>query len=354
MNVVLQNVGECLYRAEDTGIYYAVMKNKGRQIRKSLRTTSRPMAERERDRLRAGVRRLRVVGGSFEEVARLAIANKMSGKKPRSLKRRVDSLKAMAPWFANKKIAAVSDADVNRFITERGPTISSRTFNIELETLNMVFESAINQGMLLENPARNIARRKSQHRQPEIPTKDQFATLITTIRAMHHRARYAADLLELLAYSGMRLSEATAVKWRDVDFERHTLRVTGGDAGTKNWEHRTIPLFPPLEAFLLRVRDEQMKQLKLRRLDDFEVVPILNAKTALTAACKIANLPHITHHHCRHFFASNAIEAGIDFKAIAGWLGHKDGGVLVAKVYGHLRDEHSRLMADKMTFSVVA
>jgi hypothetical protein len=32
----------------------------------------------------------------------------------------------------------------------------------------------------------------------------------------------------------------------------------------------------------------------------------------------------------RHF------EAGVDFKVIVGWIGHKDGGVLVAKTYGHL------------------
>jgi hypothetical protein len=43
-------------------------------------------------------------------------------------------------------------------------------------------------------------------------------------------------------------------------------------------------------------------------------------------------------------------EAGIDFKAIAGWLGHKDGGLLVAKTYGHLRDEHSAEMAKRMTY----
>lgn len=52
----------------------------------------------------------------------------------------------------------------------------------------------------------------------------------------------------------------------------------------------------------------------------------------------------------RHVFCSNAIEAGVDFKTIAAWLGHKDGGLLVARTYGHLRDEHSTLMAQRMTF----
>jgi hypothetical protein len=43
----------------------------------------------------------------------------------------------------------------------------------------------------------------------------------------------------------------------------------------------------------------------------------------------------------------------VDFKAIAGWLGHKDGGVLAAKTYGHLRNEHSAAMAQRMTFDAM-
>jgi len=43
----------------------------------------------------------------------------------------------------------------------------------------------------------------------------------------------------------------------------------------------------------------------------------------------------------------------VDFQAIAGWLGHKDGGVLAAKTYGHLRNEHSAAMAQRMTFDAV-
>ena len=38
-----------------------------------------------------------------------------------------------------------------------------------------------------------------------------------------------------------------------------------------------------------------------------------------------AKLPTFNHHDMRHYFCSNAIEADIDFKVIAGWLGHKDG-----------------------------
>ena len=84
-------------------------------------------------------------------------------------------------------------------------------------------------------------------------------------------------------------------------------------------------------------------------LDQDYVTPIKGARTLMANAAKKAGIPRFTHHSMRHYFCSNAIEVGIDFKVIAGWLGHKDGGILVAKTYGHLRDTHSFEMAKRMT-----
>ena len=41
---------------------------------------------------------------------------------------------------------------------------------------------------------------------------------------------------------------------------------------------------------------------------------------------------------------------GIDFMTTAKWVGHKDRGILVGKLYGHLSDEHSRKQAMKLMF----
>jgi hypothetical protein len=37
---------------------------------------------------------------------------------------------------------------------------------------------------------------------------------------------------------------------------------------------------------------------------------------------------------------------------IAAWLGHKDGGILVGKVYGHLLDEHRSKAAKQVHFGL--
>jgi hypothetical protein len=40
----------------------------------------------------------------------------------------------------------------------------------------------------------------------------------------------------------------------------------------------------------------------------------------------------------------------VDIPTVSRWLGHKDGGALAMKVYGHLRDSHSTAMAQKVRF----
>ena len=44
---------------------------------------------------------------------------------------------------------------------------------------------------------------------------------------------------------------------------------------------------------------------------------------------------------------------GIDYMTIARWVGHKDGGILIGKVYGHLSNEHARRQAQRIKFEPV-
>jgi integrase len=67
-------------------------------------------------------------------------------------------------------------------------------------------------------------------------------------------------------------------------------------------------------------------------------------------ARKEAKLPWVGFHDLRHYFCSMCVMAGIDFMTIAAWLGHKDGGILVGKVYGHLLDEHRQKAAKRVSF----
>jgi integrase len=68
-------------------------------------------------------------------------------------------------------------------------------------------------------------------------------------------------------------------------------------------------------------------------------------------AATMVGMPRITHHDLRHLFATRCVESGVDIPTVSRWLGHKDGGALAMKVYGHLRDQHSATTAQKVTSS---
>ena len=82
-------------------------------------------------------------------------------------------------------------------------------------------------------------------------------------------------------------------------------------------------------------------------------VPAKTFRESLVLVRERAKLPNFGFHDCRHHFISMGVMSGIDFMTIAAWVGHKDGGVLIGKVYGHLANEHRKAMAGRMNFEPV-
>ncbi len=344
-----QKVAECLYRRRTSGVYYALVKRAGKQYRRSLKTKDRKLAERELADFREKVGGLSHSASAgkitFADIAARWLDTLRPTLKPQSFRRREVSLAQIKAYMGNLTLRQLSSRVCEEWASKRGPAISASTYNNERDTIIAVLTYAKREGLILDNPALVLPRRKLPKVQIVIPTKGQFATLVRTIRSLDRRCLESANLVELLAYSGMRLAEATSLRWRDVNFAGGRFVVTGGDTGTKNHEVREVPLFPAMRALLERL------QVERQPAPDDLVIRIVKATKAIEQACRKAKLPIFTHHSMRHYFVSNAIEAGIDFKVIAGWVGHKDGGLLVAKTYGHLRDSHSFEMAKRMTFS---
>ena len=136
------------------------------------------------------------------------------------------------------------------------------------------------------------------------------------------------------------------VCWRDVSFARGELVVRGDPvAGTKNGEIRRVPLIPDARGLLTRVRE-----LAPAARPEDKILQVRECQRAMDRAAAMTKITRITHHDLRHLFATVCIEAGTDIPTVSRWLGHKDGGVLAMKTYGHLRDEHSQMSAAKIRF----
>jgi len=339
-----------LYRHETSGKYYALVKRGGRQIRRCLRTKDPALAKRRLREFEKKADRLRGSDGriSFDELAARWLSSIKGHLKPSSHARRNNAIKALKPFFSGVQVRAVGPSEIERWKTRRGNDLSARTWNLETETLRLLFDYAKDDlCILLDNPAERIKRRKLATPERPILSKEQFRLLVRELRSGHKATGEAADLVELMAYSGLRQSEATGLRWQDINWELNTILITGGVGGTKNHEHRVIPLFVPLRRL---ITDRMGGQRPVR--PEALIFTIMSARMAILRACKRLGFPQCGHHTWRHFFITGCIESGVDFRAIAGWVGHKDGGVLIGKVYGHLRAEHSAAMARRVTFDV--
>ena len=344
-----KKVGPNLYR-DSVGRYYLLVKRSGKQFRRSLKTTDTALAKRRLREFQDRAGQLSTDGTNssirFEDVAQRWLASKTAELKASTAYKCASVLKQLMPFFKGRLVRAIGAREIEAWKINRGAKLSARSWNIDIETLKQIFDYAQNTlRILLDNPARGLKRKKQPKAGIRIPSKDQFRVLVDELRLGHRATGEAADLVEFLAYSGCRIAEARGVRWHDINERLGTLLITGGETGTKNYEARSIPLFSPLSRVLKSIR-----QRKRFAAEDAPIFHIASAHLQIVRACERLGFQRFGHHTMRHFFCSNAIEAGCDFKVIAGWLGHKDGGVLVAMTYGHLRSEHSAAMAKRIVF----
>ncbi len=155
-----------------------------------------------------------------------------------------------------------------------------------------------------------------------------------------------------MAYSGARRTESLHIRWQDVDFERGQLTI-GSDGDTKNSTARVVDFNPKLKALLLDIKERNKGVSQWLFPSPQRGRKDIHAQTfkeSLNLARAHAKLPAIGFHDLRHSFISYAVMSGIDYMTIAKWVGHRDGGVLIGKVYGHLADNHAKAQAQRMNF----
>ena len=230
--------------------------------------------------------------------------------------------------------------------------VSERTANLDLMMFRNVLKAAMDAGYLRELPKmKSLEEGPVPKRQLITPT--EFQRLIEKARiACTKNGDQVADYLQFLALSGSREQEALRVKWADVDFEKERVTI-GADGLAKNWESRTVEFNPQLGALLIEMKSRRAPDCSWLFPSPQRGTRDLNAhsfRESLKMARSAAALPWVGFHDLRHYFCSVCVMAGIDFMTIAAWLGHKDGGILVGKVYGHLLDEHRTKAAKLVNF----
>jgi integrase len=341
------------------GNYYGRIKVDGKVIRESLKTTVWTTAKLRLTDFLKGQQEARgnVAPPKFTEAVTLFerdLENDMTIK-PRSREYRRLCLKKIEtswPGLWELRLDEITAQACKDWAAELSEGISSHYYNNTIATLRQVLAAGIKAhkataGVGLENPAAELKRVRVKQKDLQLPEPSHFKGLVENLRKGSGAwGQRVGDLVEFLAYSGLRIrSEAIWVTWEDIDWQRKQIIVRGHpETSTKNSELRRIPILPDMEQLLTRLKE------KLGSAGSGRIMQLQECGEALTRACAEVGVARLTHHDLRHLFATRCIESGVDIPTVSRWLGHKDGGALAMKTYGHLRNEHSQAMAQKVKF----
>lgn len=271
------------------------------------------------------------------------------GKKPKTLYNENYFLKAWQEFLGeDTRIGSITKQNVLAFRVELTESeYSPRTVNLHVVTLRNLFKMAKIEGYVTILPTDGVTQLKIIHTERKLLPNDKIDAVCNEALTKHKRnGQQFADFIRLLAFCGGRTSEVLKLTWADVDFKNRVLVFKGVE--TKNSQTRRVDLNSKLQSHLksMFARKTSESLFPSSRTDN----PVTSFKTILRKIRMDLKLPHFTNHLLRHYFISMSVMAGIDYMTIAKWVGHKDGGVLIGKTYGHLNREHMEKMAKKLTF----
>lgn len=179
----------------------------------------------------------------------------------------------------------------------------------------------------------NATQVKKKRREVEAYDNSEQGRL-RRILATHQRPGYAA--LELMLETGMRVGEALALDWRNVDLRRKTVRIEATvvrlankkqshvQSGAKSESsNRTIPLSMRAVEVLAELKADSKEPWVFCGGDGQRLTyEALRYQTQL--ATGEAGVPYMGMHVFRHTFATNCYYRGCDVKILSKFLGHAD------------------------------
>ena len=213
---------------------------------------------------------------------------------------------------------------IQKFRAERlKEGVSKVTTNREIQLLKKMFNVAIEENYLEENPAKKIKLYS------ELDTvRDRVLSEEEEPRLFSELAEHVRPFALMSLHTGMRKGELHKLMWCNVDLEKRQIKVEK----TKSKKVRFIPINSVLF--------DEFSRLKLKKGQEQRVFPFKYTQTAWENARRRAGLEDLTFHDLRRTFGTRLLEAGVDIVTISKLYGHSS--VLVTQRYLHPKDKLSK------------
>ena len=253
-----EKVGECLYRYQPNGIYYARFKREGKQIWESLKTTDKTFAARK---LRARKNELENVNPAAGRITVEELCERylktILHQKPKTIEAKknvVNQMGAKGDWpeFKTRHVKDVKPSDVQTFLSLQGKRLSKASYNQYVQVVRDIFKLALDDRIVAISPAAGVKLVKRDKPIRLTPSIGQFQQIVESIRTQKFAdtAKESADFLEFMGLAGLGQAEVSSLAWGEICFERREITT---------FRHKTsqgfvIPIYPQLLPLLERLK----------------------------------------------------------------------------------------------------
>ncbi|MBY9079606.1 site-specific integrase [Paenibacillus sp. HN-1] len=251
---------------------------------------------------------------------------------------------------------------------------------------SLMYEHARRNGLIKMDPTEdaviprekkpNRKRGEKKHVLPKFLEKDELKTFLQLCRFMLTSNYWV--LFVVLAYTGLRISEAAGLQWEDIDMKRRTIDVNKQLYGTsvrnysfippKNEQSERIVSFGDTVAKALELlkewqREERLSAKSLNPKDDFVFwcpslpgypVAVTSIGNIMRTVLEKADLPtSLTPHSLRHTHVSLlASNPRVGLPEIQARIGHKSNSKVTELIYLHVTKQRQIEIADDFEWAI--
>ena len=227
------------------------------------------------------------------------------------------------PYWNDRFVDEIKPSDVHSAVFEGAASCSSYTQRGLLKIVKRVFNLAIEEGILVRNPAVGIRVRCAEANQAVL-NKNEIEILLREAQLKEHRF-FPHWTLALL--TGMRSGELYSLRWTDVDLVTGKLTISkawtryNGEGPTKTAKARICPISNECRKFLqeLKLKYSAGSEFVLPRMWEWDQG---DQAKILKSFCEEIGITPIKFHDLRATFITQMLNNGVPLSKVMAIVGH--------------------------------
>lgn len=282
--------------------------------------------------------------------------------KESTYKNRVSTIRKHFSYFYRRKVNEIEPIHVQAWQLKLAKDYNPNYVRIVQGMLAIAFDRAVILGLSKNNPSRMVGNVKYRKAKVDFWTLEEFQKVISLLYKGDYYEHYLFISFWLLFMTGMRLGEAAALQWDDIDFETGLVSITKTLYYKSMKEYKFMEPKTQASKRTIVIDDDTIRELKEWKVVQQKVLKGCNfilsyngtptSKTTLPRALEklagLAGVHRIKIHALRHSHASLLISMGENPLIIKDRLGHEKIQTTLG-IYGHLYPNSNFEVAKKLT-----